>query len=346
MMNRRVKIIGACVLTLAVTLSGLALPRAYAAKAVDVNRKCTIEFNLQNSVYDAATENKDAEKAEDFAELNKLPVQVHLYRVADIKETGAYTEAKGFEELKLDQISDKTTAEQWAEKAAKARELIKSGVEPAAETAVTLKDGKGEVRGLATGMYLVVADEVKSSYFTYTFKESLISLPNNYWYNGGGNDDWVYELTGSHAIGLKPDREERLGSLEINKTLTSYNATVGGATFVFHVNVEKLDGTVTNNVYKMEFNGAGNDKLIINDLPAGATVTVTEEYTGASYRLSPDNGPQVTKIIAEEEEGNPVSVSFVNAYNGGQNGGTGIVNRFYMKDGSVECEKDLKPEVN
>ena len=31
-------------------------------------------------------ENKDAEKAEDFAELNKLPVQVHLYRVADIKE--------------------------------------------------------------------------------------------------------------------------------------------------------------------------------------------------------------------------------------------------------------------
>lgn len=345
-MNRRVKILGACALTLAVTLSGLALPRAYAAKAVDVNKKCSIEFNLQNSVYDAATENKDAEKAEDFAELNKLPVQVHLYRVADIKETGAYTEAKGFEELKLDQISDKTTAEQWAEKAAKARELIKSGVEPAAETAVTLKDGKGEVRGLATGMYLVVADEVKSSYFTYTFKESLISLPNNYWYNGGGSDEWVYELTGSHAIGLKPDREERLGSLEINKTLTSYNATVGGATFVFHVNVEKLDGTVTNNVYKMEFNGAGNDKLIINDLPAGATVTVTEAYTGASYWLSPDNGPQVTKIIAEEEEGNPVSVSFVNEYNGGQNGGTGIVNRFYMKDGSVDCKNDLKPEVN
>lgn len=345
-MNRRVKILGACALTLAVTLSGLALPRAYAAKAVDVNKKCSIEFNLQNSVYDAATENKDAEKAEDFAELNKLPVQVHLYRVADIKETGAYTEAKGFEELKLDQISDKTTAEQWAEKAAKARELIKSGVKPAAETAVTLKDGKGKVSELATGMYLIVADEVKSSYFTYTFKESLISLPNNYWYNGGGNDDWVYELTGSNAIGLKPDREERLGSLEINKTLTSYNATVGGATFVFHVNVEKLDGTVTNNVYKMEFNGAGNDKLIINDLPAGATVTVTEEYTGASYRLSPDNGPQVTKIIAEEEEGNPVSVSFVNEYNGGQNGGTGIVNRFYMKDGSVDCKNDLKPEVN
>lgn len=344
MMNRRVKILGACALTLAVTLSGLALPRAYAAKAVDVNKKCSIEFNLQNSVYDAATENKDAEKAEDFAELNKLHVQVHLYRVADIKETGAYTEAKGFEELKLDQISDKTTAEQWAEKAAKARELIKSGVEPAAETAVTLKDGKGEVRGLATGMYLIVADEVKSPYFTYSFKESLISLPNNYWYNSQ-SDDWIYNLTEKNAVGLKPDREERKGDLVINKTLTSYNATVGGATFVFHVNVEKLDGTITNNVYKMEFTGAGNDSFTIGDLPAGAKVTVTEAYSGASYKLVSDNEQQVT-IIASEEEGNPVSVSFTNEYDGGQNGGTGIVNRFYMENGSVDWENDLKPEVN
>lgn len=344
-MNRRVKIIGACVLTLAVTLSGLALPRAYAAKAVDVNRKCSIEFNLQNNVYDAATENKDGEKAEDFTELNKLPVRVHLYQVAEIKETGAYEKVTGFDELKLDEINDKTTAKEWADKAAKARELIEKGIEPGAETSVTLKDGKGTITGLATGMYLVVADEVKSPYFTYTFQESLISLPNNYWYNGGGSDEWVYELTGSHAIGLKPDREERLGSLEINKTLTSYNETVGGATFVFHVNVEKRDGTVTNNVYKMEFNGAGNDKLIINDLPAGAKVTVTEAYTGASYRLISGNDQLVT-IIAAEEEGNPVSVSFTNEYDGGQNGGTGIVNRFYMKDGSVDWENDLKPEVN
>ena len=131
----------------------------------------------------------------------------------------------------------------------------------------------------------------------------------------------------------------------INKTLTSYNATVGGATFVFHVNVEKRDGTVTNNVYKMEFNGAGNDKLIINDLPAGAKVTVTEAYTGASYKMVPGED-QKTTIIAQEEEGNPVSVSFVNKYDGGQNGGSGIVNRFYMENGSVDCENDLKPEVN
>ena len=48
----------------------------------------------------------------------------------------------------------------------------------------------------------------------------------------------------------------------------------------------------------------------------------------------------------DEEEGNPVSVSFTNEYDGGQNGGTGIVNRFYMENGSVDWENDLKPEVN
>ena len=95
----------------------------------------------------------------------------------------------------------------------------------------------------------------------------------------------------------------------------------------------------------MEFNGAGNDSLTISDLPAGAIVTVTEEYSGASYKLVSDNNQQ-TAIIAQEEEGNPVSVSFTNEYDGGQNGGSGIVNRFYMENGSVDWENDLKPEVN
>ena len=188
-------------------------------------------------------------------------------------------------------------------------------------------------------MYLIVADEVKSPYFTYSFKESLISLPNNYWYNSQ-SDDWIYNLTEKNAVGLKPDREERKGDLVINKTLTSYNATVGGATFVFHVKVEKLDGTITNNVYKMEFNGAGNASFTIGDLPAGAKVTVTEAYSGASYKLVSDND-QKTTIIAQEEEGNPVSVSFVNEYDGGQNGGSGVVNRFYKDGGTLGWENDL-----
>lgn len=335
-MNKKVKVISAGVLALAAVLSALALPQAHAAKMVDVERKCSMEFQVQNSVYAA-----DA-KAEDFAELKDLTIQVHLYQVAAIKETGAYEAADGFEALELEQINDKTSAAQWEEKAAKAKELLEEGVNPLAEKTVTLEQGSGKAENLATGMYLIVADEVQSPYYTYTFKENLISLPNNYYYNGG-SDTWVYDLTEKNAVGLKPDREERTGELMIRKTLTSYNETVGGATFVFHVNVEKLDGTVETNVYKMAFAGSGSDSLVIGGMPAGAKVTVTETYSGASYRLVSANDQKVT-IIAQEEEGNPVSVSFVNEYNGGHNGGSGIENRFYKDGDSLGWENDLNAE--
>lgn len=325
MMNRKVKIMSACVLTLAVTLSGLVLPRAYGAKAVDTDQKCSIEFNLQNNVYEGA-------EAEDFKELEDLQVEIHLYQVAAMKEIGAYEALSGYEDLELDKISETTDAAAWAEKAAKAKELVG---EKTPDQTLTLEEGTGTVNGLSVGMYLVVAEEVQSDYFTYSFKESLISLPNNYYYSSG-SDEWVYNLTGSHAVGLKPNREERLGDLEISKTLTSYNATVGGATFVFHVKVEKLDGTATTNVYKMEFAGTGKDTLVIKDIPAGAKVTVTESYTGSSYQLVSEKDQQAT-IVAEEM----VPVEFVNEYDGGHNGGSGVVNRFYKDGETVDWENDL-----
>ena len=37
------------------------------------------------------------------------------------------------------------------------------------------------------------------------------------------------------STGLKPEQTPRLGSLTIQKTLTSYNATLGNAAFVFQV---------------------------------------------------------------------------------------------------------------
>ena len=46
MMNKRVRILSACALALAVTISGLTLPGAYAANAVDTSQTCSIEFNL------------------------------------------------------------------------------------------------------------------------------------------------------------------------------------------------------------------------------------------------------------------------------------------------------------
>lgn len=340
MMNKKVKIISACVLTLAVTLSGLALPRVYGANAVDVKRKCSVEFNLQNSVYET-----EAGKT-DFAELTELQIPVHLYQVAEIKETGAYQAAEGFEELELDKISSETTAAEWETKAAKAKELLEDGAEPIAETEITLNGGVGKAEDLKAGMYLILAEEVQSPYYTYSFKANLISLPNNYYYTSG-SDAWVYDLSGTNAVGLKPAREERYGDLIINKRLESYNATVGGATFVFHVKVEKLDGTVETNVYKMEFAGAGSDLLVIPNLPAGAKVTVTESYSGSSYKLVSENDQQTVIVASKEvtdstEIVEAAEVSFVNEYNGGHNGGSGVENRFYKDGESIGWENDLR----
>lgn len=340
MMNKKVKIISASVLTLAVTLSGLALPRAYGAKSVDVSRKCSVEFNLQNNVYE--TEGGET----NFAELSEIQIPIHLYQVAEMKETGAYEAAEGFEELALDEIGENTSAADWEIKAAKAKELIDNGAEPISEAQISVENGVGKAEDLEAGMYLILAESVDSPYYTYSFKENLISLPNNYYYTSG-SDEWVYDLAGANAVGLKPNREERYGNLIINKKLTSYNATVGGATFVFHVKVEKLDGTVETNVYKMEFAGTGSDLLIIPNLPAGAKVTVTESYSGSSYKLVSENDQQTVIVASKDvtdstEIVESAEVSFVNEYNGGHNGGSGVENRFYKDGDSVDWENDLR----
>ena len=215
MKSRRIKILGACVLGLSVTLCGLVMPKAYAANAVDINQMCSIEFSLQNSVYDAAAEPDGAlEKTEDFAELNDLLVRVKLYKVADIKETGDYAAVHGFEELELGRIDHSDVAAVWEKRAKKAKALLREDEAP--DAVVTLENGTGKAEGLSAGMYLIVADEVQSSHFTYTFKENLISLPNNY-YDVNGSDGWTYDLTGKNAVGLKPDREELKGNLVIDK---------------------------------------------------------------------------------------------------------------------------------
>ena len=72
----------------------------------------------------------------------------------------------------------------------------------------------------------------------------------------------------------------------------------------------------------MTFDKAGSKQVIIRNFEAGAVVTVTEVYSGASYELVADNGE--TQIIAEDI----VNVSFENTYDDGLNGGNGLVNTF------------------
>ena len=177
--------------------------------------------------------------------------------------------------------------------------------------------------------------------YTYTFTPYLVSLPTNNYYSGNGaSDDWIYNLTGSNAVGLKPEQHVRYGDLVINKELVNHNATFGNnATFVFEIKIETLDKKTETRIEELTFSAAGKDSVTITKIPAGSTVVVNEIYSGASYQLTSDRNQidQTVKIIATDEKeagkaGTAVEVSFTNKHDGRTNGGYGVRNNFYLKD--------------
>lgn len=305
----------AVVLAVALVLSAFVLPKAYAASKVVTSTKCSIEINVSTLK---------------FKELSTVPVIVNLYKVANISELGEYTGTGAFESLDFTDVDDKITAEAWKTKADAAKALVTEDLEKTAT--ITLDAGTGTASNLDTGLYLIDAQTAESETNKYEFQPYLISLPNNY-YNATGNDTWDYNLTGEDAIGLKPAKSDLLGDLEIVKTLDAYNETIDGATFVFQVEAVKKDAdtgeekNVYSNVVSMRFKGPGTEKLVIEDIPAGAVVTVTEIYTGASYELTSEASKTET-IVADQMK----TVTFDNTFNNELKGGNGIVNSFIYDD--------------
>lgn len=316
MIKRRIKQGGAVVIAAALMFSAFALPNTYAAPGIKTDEVCSVEVVAIH---------------EQFSELQNLPIQVKLYKVADVALNGAYTATEAFDTIDFSDVDSDTVAAVWEEKAALAKEIVDT-TEVECKQA-ECEEGKATFAGLATGMYLVYAQPAESDDNAYEFKPYLVSLPNNYYY-GTGNDEWVYELTGDNAIGLKPEKSDRYGDLIINKTLDVYNATNGGANFVFQVEATKTDvdtnevKVVYSNVVALTFDGPGTNSVKIEKIPAGADVVVTEVYSGANYELTTE-GKVTTVIIAEDV----VNADFANTHNGGQNGGTGLVNTFTYNDG-------------
>lgn len=318
-MNRReiIKKGSAAALALTLALSAMILPQVRAATAINMDAECTVSFEL------------DTTGAGSFSELEALEIPITLYQVAMVNEYGEYTANTGFESLGLDAISSETTAADWEQKAAAAMDILESDLAPQIETKYTTSIPAGadvsEDKKVDMGMYLVVAGEVQSAYYTYSFTPYLLAVPNNYYYDNG-SDDWIYDITS----GLKPEQTERYGDLVINKTLSSYNATIGDASFVFQVEAKGLNGdTVYSDVVSLVFDAAGTKSVTIENIPAGAQVTVTEVYSGASYSLTADTAQtQQVQIVADGEEGAPVSVSFENEYNESLNGGSSVENHF------------------
>ena len=307
-------------LVLVSLLSGV--QKMSAAGAVETDRACSVAFEL---------ENVEAE----YAELANLEIPVRLFRIADMDASGKYKAHTAFGDLDFSGISADTTAEDWSRMAQSAAETVQNAkIAPDQEVILNQAGSRQDtVSGLAAGMYLVLAEEVNSPEYTYAFTPYLISLPNNYYYDTK-DDTWVYDVTAD----LKPDQSVRYGDLEIVKSLSAYNQTLGTASFVFQVEAEKDGKTVYSNAVAISFDAVGTKTLTIEDLPAGAQVTVTEVYSGANCSPSGSVEAQAT-IVAEGETGNPARVSFENEYNGRPNSGTALVNHFTYTDGTWDVTK-------
>lgn len=301
-------------LALTLMLPGMFGSTVQAAEKIDTGATCSVSFVL------------DGDLEDEFSELKELPVPVKLYKVANVNEAGVYTALDGYGELGLEDISDQTTAAEWEAMGKIASEAAKT-LEAAPAAEITLENGEGTLTGLSVGMYLVETDTVVSDAYEYRFTPYLIALPNNY-YGSTGDDTWVYDVT----TGLKPGKESRLGSLQINKRLDAYNSTLGNASFVFQIEGVKDNEVVYSNVVSLVFDGPGTKSIVISDLPAGATITVTEIYSGASYK--PVEGTAITgsvEIVSEQT----VEVNFENTYSGQLNGGASVVNQFTVDEEGI-----------
>ena len=331
MMNKRLKQGSTFLLAVALTFPLLTLPGAKATNAIDTDAECSIEFDIGGS----------SELLNDG-----VTVQVNLYKVASVDESGNYTVTDAFTGLDLSSVSADNmdaAAATWAERAKEAQgKLTDSEGNPVVEPkTVTLQNGKGYKDKLETGLYLVDTPKVITTNYTYTFTPYLVSLPtNNYYNNDQTSDDWIYDLTKEYnsAVGLKPEQHVRYGNLVINKELVDHNATFGDeATFVFQIDITTLDKKKETRIEELTFSAAGKNSVTITKIPAGSEVVVNEIYSGASYQLTSDRNQinQTVKIIATDEKeagkaGAAVEVSFTNEHNGRTNGGYGVRNNFKL----------------
>lgn len=272
---------------------------------------------------------------------------VDLYKIAD---AGSLPGQDSYKMVLKDAYASLGTDEDWW-KAFENQDQWKEFAQKAAVLAVAQEPdqkGKpvGKLEGLSTGLYLILArgsdlgddytatkDEAfvtmaQSDKYTYYYEPVLIAMPTKDPLDGeistANPTEWLYET----SVKLKAKMEIRFGNLRIIKTLTSYETTED-AYFVFKYAYEDFyDHRALN------FSEPGTQSVLIKNLPVGAEVTVTENYTGSHYESTTPTSQKVT-IVGDET----VEVRFANKDYPGGNGGKGAVNSFTYTNGKWEWKK-------
>lgn len=283
------------VAALILMLAGIRISSIYAANEIDLSRSCSLTLEV-------------AESGAFAEDLSGIELQVKLYRVADVSVNGTYTSDKKYQSLEIEKLTGEDNLEETSQKAAE----IAEGTEADAE--FTIAEGRGTAEGLEPGMYLVRVENGITDLYEYSFQPYLIALPENQ------DGEWQYDVTG----GLKPEQNPRYGDLKIRKTLSAYNTSLKEVSFVFQIEGADQKGDIVySNVVSTTHDGAGTKEILVSHIPAGTTVTVTEVYSGASYRA--ESSPEQTVVITAEEM---VTAEFSNTYDDRLVPGYGVTNHF------------------
>ena len=280
-----------------------------------------------------------------------------IYRVATVSG-GTWTYGSDFEKVKP-ASNDSKAYETFANECAGIILAEDADIQPVQTAAFS-----ESAIGLDAGMYLMVprnsnrtekadyvttatkddgsaatATKAYSATYEYTFTPMLVSIVND------------------AATQLKATREERKGSLRIVKTLNDYEdreatneGEVNDITFVFQVDavLDRGDGNGPVNVFSTvvskKFSAAEDNveiAFIENKIPIGATVTVTEVYSGAGYTLTTDE--TVTGVISADTV---MTAAFTNQYDHHLIQGGSVINSFdYSTErGAWDWENDLPKE--
>lgn len=345
-------------LAAAVVTCGISVvkPVVSGATSVDIERACSLK------IFSEDPEKPEEDKyGEDLA---SAEVVVDLYYIADTIKTPGYDTyvyqlADQYQELKIPMAP---TAKDWQVLTQQAAEIALDDTK--ADTPAKSQVATGSEVSLKAGLYLVIARGAdlistadykveitqenledgesvtrlatiaNSAQYQYTFVPQLVSLPTktaeeDEAINTANPGEWSYDLT----IYLKPEQSARFGALEIVKTLSEYESEEGiesPVTCVFEVTGILNGEEVYSEVESITFTKAGQERVVLNQIPALAEVTVREVYSGAGYELTVP-GDRTATIAANEI----VSVDFENVYNGQRRGGHGIKNQFVQDENGV-----------
>jgi len=318
----------ALALAAVVAVSGFGVYQAKAAGKIDETKQCTVSVSVQN----------DSTSTNPFSNY-KGYVTVRFYKVADVDAGGNYDNAV----VDLSKLSGSNVKADDLDAVAKAAyEYFKLDKEtpekPDGSVSFDLSDIDNATAPMDKGLYLFVPQPTQDDYYDYTFKYSLVSVPTSKYItstkvgedgsivaDNSASDAWEYDVD----IILKPEAKVRYGKLQINKTLNTFNESLGTASFVFEVEATKDDKLVFSNVYTLNFDSATTKSVVVEKIPAGAVCKVKEVYSGASYTniavpVVDAENTGVTIVADETQE-----LDFVNDYDERLiEGGLGIENHF------------------